>query len=65
MPFVSTNETTLMQKVHYIHENPVRAGLVEDVRTYRYSSVRMWRGEPLEEEPFMTDQQKIKWRAAA
>ena len=59
------NETTLMQKVHYLHQNPVRAGLVDNARDYRYSSVRMWRGEPMEEEPFITDHQKIAWRTAA
>jgi REP-associated tyrosine transposase len=41
--FSITSETTFMQKVNYIHQNPVRAGLVERAEDYRWSSVRLWR----------------------
>ena len=58
-------EDTFMQKVHYIHQNPVRAGLVEHAEDYRFSSARLWNGNPLEDEPFITDHKQIKWRSAA
>lgn len=58
-------EDTFMQKVHYIHQNPVRAGLVERAEDYRFSSARLWKGDPSEDEPFITDHKQIKWRAAA
>jgi hypothetical protein len=54
-----------MQKVHYIHQNPVRAGLVENAEDYRFSSARLWKGSPLDDEPFLTDHKQIKWRSAA
>ncbi len=30
------------QKIKYIHNNPVTAGLVKEPTDYRYSSVRSW-----------------------
>ncbi len=48
-------ETMLIERVHYLHENPVRAGLVERAEDYRYSSVRCWNGKPLEDEPLLMD----------
>jgi len=58
-------EDALMQKVNYIHLNPVRAGLVEHPDEYLFSSARQWHGRALENEPFVTDHKKIKWRSAA
>lgn len=55
-------EDTMMQKVNYIHQNPVRAGLVEHPDDYLYSSSRQWNGKALENEPLVTDQKMIKWR---
>ena len=55
-------EDTMMQKVNYIHMNPVRAGLVEHPNDYLYSSARLWNGKALENEPLMTDHNLIKWR---
>ena len=55
-------EDTMMQKVRYIHMNPVRAGLVEHPNDYLYSSARLWNGKALENEPLMTDHNLIKWR---
>jgi REP-associated tyrosine transposase len=55
-------EEMLMERVRYIHENPVRAGLVERAEDYRYSSVRCWNGKPLEDEPLLMDLDRIKWR---
>ena len=57
-------EDTMMQKVNYIHLNPVRSGLVEHPDNYLYSSARQWHGKPLENEPLVTDHKKIRWRAA-
>ena len=56
-------EKMLMERVHYIHENPVRAGLVERAEDYRYSSVRCWNQEPREDEPLLMDIENIKWRS--
>ena len=60
-----TGEDALMQKVSYIHLNPVRAGLVEHPDDYLFSSARQWHGKPLENEPLITDHKRIKWRTAA
>src|SRR5262245_36965410 len=55
-------EEMLMQRVHYTHQNPVRAGLVERAEDYRWSSIRCWNGKPLDVEPLLVDIQRIKWR---
>ncbi|NOT47949.1 MAG: hypothetical protein HOP17_09415 [Acidobacteria bacterium] len=54
-----------MEKVNYIHLNPVRAGLVKHPDDYLYSSARIWHRRALENEPLAVDIDKIKWRAAA
>lgn len=36
----------IMQRVNYIHQNPVRAGWVDRPRDYRYSSARDYQDEP-------------------
>lgn len=56
------SEDMFMQKVNYIHQNPVRAGLVERAEDYRWSSVRIWRRCPLEVEPLLVDIDRIDWR---
>ncbi|MEA2206852.1 MAG: REP-associated tyrosine transposase [Blastocatellia bacterium] len=60
--FSITSEDMFMQKVNYIHQNPVRAGLVERAEDYLWSSVRWWKGCPLENEPLRVDINKIAWR---
>jgi putative transposase len=60
--FSITSEDMLMQKVDYIHQNPVRGGLVERAEDYRWSSVRWWKGCPLEDEPLKVDIDRIAWR---
>ena len=55
-------ESLFMQKVNYIHQNPVRAGLVERPTDYRWSSARIWRGCPVEDEPLRMDMDQIAWR---
>jgi putative transposase len=56
------SENMFMQKVNYIHQNPVRAGLVERAEDYRWSSARIWKRCPLEDEPLMVDIDRIDWR---
>ena len=53
-----------MEKVNYIHQNPVRAGLVDRATDYRWSSARIWQGCPLEDEPLLVDKDLIHWRRA-
>ncbi len=60
--FLITSESMLMQKVSYIHQNPVKAGLVEHPDDYLYSSSRIWNRRPLDDEPLKMDVEKIDWR---
>jgi putative transposase len=60
-----TGEEAFMQKVNYIHLNPVRAGLVEHPDEYLFSSARQWHGKSRDVEPLVTDHRQIRWRAAA
>jgi putative transposase len=60
--FSIVSESTFMQKVNYIHRNPARAGLVEGVEDYRWSSARVWSKRPSEDEPLSVDIDKIVWR---
>ena len=60
-----TGEDAFMQKVNYIHLNPVRAGLVGLPDEYRFSSSRQWHRRAFENEPLTVDLDKIKWRSAA
>jgi putative transposase len=55
------SEDMFRQKVRYIHQNPVRAGLVESAEEYPYSSARIWSRRPLEDEPMLVDTDQIKW----
>ena len=57
-----THEDVFMQKVNYLHRNPVRAGLVERPEDYRWSSARCWLRRPLEDEPIRVDLDQIAWR---
>jgi putative transposase len=59
------SEAAFMQKVNYIHMNPVRANLVERAIDYHWSSARIWQGCPLDDEPLEVDIDKIKWRRRA
>jgi len=56
------SEGMFMQKVNYIHNNPVRAGLVEKSTDYRYSSARIWQRCSLDNEPLLMDMDRIDWR---
>lgn len=60
--FLLTSESMFMQKVHYIHNNPVEGGLVEKPEDYLYSSARLWKGDPLDQEPLEMDVAEIEWR---
>lgn len=52
----------LMQRVHYTHQNPVRAKLVERAEDYFWSSWRCWNHCPLPDEPLLMDIEQIDWR---
>jgi hypothetical protein len=52
----------MMEKVNYIHINPVRAGLVKVPDDYLFSSSRQWHGRSIENEPLWTDHKLIRWR---
>jgi putative transposase len=56
------SEDMFMQKVNYIHQNPVRAAMVERAEDYHWSSVRIWKRCPLEDEPLMVNIDRIRWR---
>jgi len=58
------SEAVFMQKVNYIHLNPVRAGLVERAIDYRWSSARIWQGCESDNEPLSVDFDRIEWRRA-
>ena len=60
--FEIKTEAVLMQKVNYLHWNPVNEGLCERPEDYLFSSSRIWKGCPLENEPLEMDIKKIKWR---
>lgn len=59
--FVVTSENMLMQKVNYIHLNPVRGELVDLPAEYKFSSARQWMGRAIEDEPLETDHKQIVW----
>jgi len=56
-------EKMLMQRVHYTHQNPVRASLVTTPEEYRWSSIRFWNRAILGDEPLRMDIDRIKWRS--
>ena len=56
------SEGMFMEKVNYLHLNPVRAGLAKSVLDYRWSSARIWRGCSSEDEPLLVDKEMIQWR---
>jgi REP element-mobilizing transposase RayT len=56
-------EKIFLQKVRYVHQNPVRAGLVERAEDYRWSSARYWSRKPSEDEPLKVDLDKIVWKS--
>ena len=59
------SEGVFIQKVNYIHLNPVRAGLVERAVDYRWSSARIWHRAATDDEPLRVDLDRIKWRRGA
>jgi hypothetical protein len=58
-----TTENGLMEKANYIHQNPVRAGLMERAEDYRWSSIRCWLRKPLEDEPLLLNIDQIDWHS--
>ena len=60
--FLRTSESMFMQKVNYIHNNPVNDGLVKNAEDYKYSSARYWLRKPLlDDEPLEVDIKQIRW----
>ena len=60
--FLLTSDSKFMEKVNYIHNNPVEEGLVERPEDYVYSSARIWLKKPLDVEPLEMDIGDIDWR---
>src|SRR5256886_10703913 len=52
------SEAVFMQKVNYIHLNPVRAGLVERAIDYRWSSARIWQRCESDDEPLSRSEER-------
>ncbi|MEW6210499.1 MAG: transposase [Acidobacteriota bacterium] len=57
-----TSESFFMQKINYIHLNPMRAGLVERATDCRWSSARFWARCQRDDEPLKVDIDRIVWR---
>jgi REP element-mobilizing transposase RayT len=55
-------EEMFVQKVNYIHSNPVQARFVDHPNDYRWSSARIWRHCPWEDELLRVDVDKIRRR---
>lgn len=53
------SESMFMEKLNYIHQNPVGAEMVERAIDYRWSSARIWQGCKLEDEPLLVDKDLI------
>ena len=62
--FTITSESMFMQKVNYIHLNPIRAELSKNIDDYLYSSSRIWKRKSIENEPLEMNIEQIKWREA-
>ena len=58
------SEAMFMQKVNYIHLNPVRAKMCDISIDYRWSSARFWRRLQMDDEPLKVDFDRIAWRRA-
>ncbi len=43
-PIELSNPAITKQKLDYLHENPVKAGIVDNIWEYRYSSARNYCG---------------------
>jgi REP element-mobilizing transposase RayT len=56
------SEAMFMQKVNYIHQNPVRAELVERAIDYHWSSARCWQRCAASDESLLVDLERIQWR---
>jgi putative transposase len=62
--FSSFSEAVFMQKVNYMHLNPVRAELVVRAIDYRWSSAKIWQRIPSDDEALTVDFDRIEWRRA-
>lgn len=57
------SESMMMERVHYTHQNPVRAEMVNRAEEYHWSSIRCWKGNKLENEPLSMDLDRIRWQS--
>jgi REP element-mobilizing transposase RayT len=61
--FFITSESMLLQKVRYIHDNPVKESLAGEPGSYAFCSARYWNRLPLlENEPLEMDIKELSWR---
>ena len=60
---VLTTESIFLTKINYVHENPVRAGLVVEATLWKWSSARFWLQD--EEKGPLTKSREWTHRAAA
>ena len=58
------SEGMFMEKVNYIHLNPVRDEMCVRSVDYRWSSARFWRRLQTDDEPLKVDFDRIAWRRA-
>jgi putative transposase len=62
--FLITTESMMMQKVNYIHLNPVEGKLVDEPCDYLFSSFRIWSNRmPHLQEPLAVDFKELVWKA--
>lgn len=59
--FFITTEFSFMQKLNYIHLNPVKEGLTALPSEFRYSSARIWQRKPFPDEPIQIEIDLIEW----
>ncbi len=43
-PKLIQSEAMMMEKINYIHNNPIKRGYVDEAKHWRYSSVRNYEG---------------------
>jgi REP-associated tyrosine transposase len=59
------SENVLMQKVNYVHHNPVREGVAQKATDYLCSNARAWAKCASDSEPLALDIGCIEWRKPA
>ena len=44
-PKLIGNDSMMIEKINYIHQNPVKRGYIDEAKQWRYSSARDYEGE--------------------